>query len=639
MNTSWYQDALSSSLETSKWEHIPVVIFERPRMAAVGVAQEIAQLVRDREADGLKVVLGLATGSTPIFVYQELARLHREEGLSFRNVITFNLDEYHPISPDHARSYRRFMREHLFDHLDIPDSQIHIPDGAIPRGEVTAACERYEKQIVEAGGIDFQLLGIGRTGHIGFNEPGSSRRSATRLIHLDRLTRLDAIKDFQSEELVPRTAITMGVKTILQARRIVIMAFGEHKASIVARAVEGEVAPEVTATYLQDHENCLMVLDEAAAGQLTRIQTPWLVGPLDEVGLSWSDSMLRRAVTWLAQKTGKAILKLTDEDYNIHSLQELLSQYGNAYEINLRVFRQLHNTITGWPGGKPKGADKLPVTQPRPLRSPSAAVYPKRILIFSPHPGDDVLAMGGTLLRLAEHRHDVHIAYQVSGSDSVKDEILQRYLDFHQHVGGKPIHRERPDAVHVKAMKAAICRAEARAAARVCGVNPDCLHFLDLPFYEKAGEVYRQVSPEDIAITARLLEQIKPHQIYAAGDLADPHGTHRICLEILTQALQKSGREPWFADCEAWLYRGAWAEWPIHEVDMAVPFSPSELACKQRAVFQHESRKHQAPFLGGDGREPGQRTEDSARATSRLFDALGLPDYEAIETFHRWMLG
>jgi len=639
MNASWYQDAWASSLETSKWEHIPVVIFEQPKLAAARVAQEIAQLARDREADGLKVVLGLATGSTPIFVYQELARLHREEGLSFRNVITFNLDEYHPISPEHARSYHRFMREHLFDHLDIPESQIHIPDGAIPRGDVAAACERYEKQIAEVGGIDLQLLGIGRTGHIGFNEPGSSRRSLTRLIHLDRVTRLDAIKDFQSEELVPRIAVTMGVKTILQARRIVIMAFGEHKASIVARAVEGEVTAEVTATYLQDHENCLMVLDQAAASRLTRIQTPWLVGPLNEMGLGWSDSMLRRAVNWLAQKTGKAILKLTDEDYNSHSLQELLSQYGNAYEINLRVFRQLQNTITGWPGGKPPGANKSPVMQPRPLRSPSAAVYPKRILIFSPHPGDDVLAMGGTLLRLAEHRHDVHIAYQVSGSGSVKDEVLQRYLDFHQHVSGGPIHHEQPDdPVHVKAMKAAICRAEARAAARVCQVNPDCLHFLDLPFYEKAGEVYRQVSPEDIAITARLLDQIQPHQIYAAGDLADPHGTHRICLEILTQALQTSSREPWFADCDAWLYRGAWAEWPIHEVDMAVPLGPAEMACKQRAVFQHESRKHQAPFFGDDAREPGQRAEDAARATSRLFDALGLPDYEAIETFHRWTL-
>ncbi len=638
MNTSWYQDALSSSLETSKWEHIPVVIFERPKLAAARVAQEIAQLVRHREADGLKVVLGLATGLTPIFVYQELARLHREEGLSFRNVITFNLDEYFPIPPDHPRSYHRFMREHLFDHIDIPESQIHIPDGAIPRADVAAACERYERQIAEAGGIDLQLLGIGRTGHIGFNEPGSSRRSTTRLIHLDRLTRLDAIKDFQSEELVPRTAVTMGVKTILQARRIVIMAFGEHKAAIVARAVEGEVTAEVTATYLQDHADCLMVLDPAAASRLTRIQTPWLVGPLDEMGLGWTDSMLRRAVNWLARKTGKAILKLTDEDYNSHSLQELLSQYGNAYEINLRVFRQLQNTITGWPGGKPPGDDKLAVVQPRPLRSRSAAVYPKRILIFSPHPGDDVLSMGGTLLRLAEHRHEVNIAYQVSGSGSVKDEILQRYLDFQQHISGRSIRHEQPDLARVKAMKAAICRAEARAAARVCQVNPDYLHFLDLPFYEKAGEVYRQVSAEDIEITARLLNRIRPHQIYAAGDLADPHGTHRICLDILTQALRQCGGEEWFADCEAWLYRGAWAEWPIHEVDLAVPIGPSELACRDRAVFQHESRRHQAPFFGHDSPETGRHDGDSARATSRLFDALGLPDYEAIETFHRWTL-
>jgi glucosamine-6-phosphate deaminase len=636
VNTSWYQDASSSSLEMSKWEHIPVVIFEQPRTAAARVAQEIAQLVREREANGLKVVLGLATGSTPIFVYQELARIHREEGLSFRNVVTFNLDEYFPISAEHAKSYHRFMREHLFDHLDIPESQIHIPSGSGSRAEVAGMCEKYEKQIAEAGGIDLQILGIGRTGHIGFNEPGSSRRSVTRLIHLDRLTRLDAIKDFQSEELVPRTAVTMGVKSILQARRIVIMAFGEHKAAIVARAVEGEVSAEVTATYLQDHENCLMVLDAAAASQLTRNQTPWLVGPLAEMGLGWSEPMLRRAVNWLARKTGKAILKLTDEDYNSHDLQELLSQYGNAYEINLRVFRQLQNTITGWPGGKPPGEDGAKAVQPRVLRSASAAVYPKRILIFSPHPGDDVLSMGGTLLRLAEHKHEVHIAYQVSGSGSVNDEILQRYMDFHEQVGGKHLPKDATDVRQWRTLKATICRAEAKAAARVCGVDPDDLHFLDLPFYEKAGEVYRQVSAEDITITARLLEKIQPHQIYAAGDLADPHGTHRICLDILTQALRQVSGAPWFAECEAWLYRGAWAEWPIHEVDMAVPLSPAELACKQRAFNQHESQRGKA---AGDDRAPGQRAEDSARATSRQFDALGLPDYEAIETFHRWVLG
>jgi glucosamine-6-phosphate deaminase len=620
----------------SKGERIPVVIFDQPKVAAARVAQEIAQLIRDRAAQGRRAVLGLATGSTPIFVYQELIRLHREEGLGFQHVVTFNLDEYYPIAPEHAQSYHRFMCGHLFDHVDIDPANIHIPDGSVPRDAAREQAARYEREIADAGGIDLQLLGIGRTGHIGFNEPGSSRRSVTRLIHLDRVTRLDAIKDFQSEEQVPRTALTMGVKTILQARRIVLMAFGEHKASIVRRTVEGEPTPDIPATYLQDHENCLMVLDLAAAGQLARIQTPWLVAPLAEMGLAWTDPLLRRAVTWLAEKTGKAILKLTDEDYNSHGLQELLTEHGNAYEINLRVFRQLQNTITGWPGGKPPAADAPAVTQPKVLRSPSAAVYPKRILIFSPHPDDDVLSMGGTLLRLAEHGHEVHIAYQVSGSGNVKDEVLQRYLDFHSQLSGVPSLDSRPDALPDRDMKAAIRRAEARAAARVCRVNPDHLHFLNLPFYERAAEGHRQITPEDIDLTAELLDEFQPHQIYAAGDLADPHGTHRICLEILTQALRRVGNQPWFAGCESWLYRGTWAEWPIHEVDMAVPLSPAEVACKRRAIFQHESQKNQAAFLDGDHRELGQRADDSARGTSRLFDALGLADYEAMETFHRW---
>jgi glucosamine-6-phosphate deaminase len=637
MSTSWYQDALSFSLETSRWEHIPVVIFEQPKVAAARVAQEIAQLIRDHASAGRRTVLGLATGSTPIFVYQELIRLRREEGLSFRNVITFNLDEYYPITPDHAQSYHRFMREQFFDHIDIEPKQIHIPDGAMARRDVAAACEEYEKRIADAGGIDLQILGIGRTGHIAFNEPGSPRRSLTRLIHLDRLTRLDAIKDFQSEERVPRTALTMGVKTILQARRILLMAFGEHKAAIVARAVEGEVAADVPATYLQDHENALMVLDREAASQLTRIRTPWLVGPLHEMGFSWSDSMPRRAVAWLAQKTGKAVLKLTDEDYNSHSLQELLSQHGNAYEINLQVFRQLQNTITGWPGGKPQTADGTPVTQPRPLRSATAAAYPKRILIFSPHPDDNVLSMGGTLIRLAEHGHDVHIACQVSGSDSVTEEVVQRYLDFSRQVGANIPEGELASSP-IKAMKAAIRRAEARAAARVCQVNPDRLHFLDLPFYENSPAGYRHVSPEDIERTVELLREIRPHQIYAAGELADPHGTHRICLEILTRAFGQVAQESWFRECEAWLYRGAWVAWPIHEVDMAVPLSPSDVARKRRAVFQHESQKNLPPYLGDAMQSAGQ-ADDSAKVTSRLFDSLGLPDYEAVEAFHRWKLG
>jgi glucosamine-6-phosphate deaminase len=442
------------------------------------------------------------------------------------------------------------------------------------------------------------------------------------------VTRQDAVKDFHNEAAVPHTAITMGVRTILRARRLVLMALGEHKAGIVARTVEGEISAEVPATFLQDHENCLMVLDEAAAGQLTRIRTPWIVGSFAELGLAWSDAMMRRAVTWLARETGKAILKLTDEDYNSHSLQELLAEHGNAYEINLRVFRQLQNTITGWPGGKPPEDGAAPVAQPKPLLKASAPIYPKRILVFSPHPGDAVSSIGGTITRLAQQGHAVHVAYQVSGSGNVKDEVVERYVDFLDHMTMIPVHPP-PEQERIKA---AIRRAETRGAARVCGVSQECLYFLNLPFYDAAPEGHRRWTGEDVEITARLLRQIEPHQIYAAGDLADPHGTHRQCQEILTRAMELVKSDPWFAACESWLYRGMWVAWPIHEVDMAVPLSPSEVECKRRAVSQHESQKNPAPL------DHGQPVEDWTRATSRLFDALGLADYEAIETFHRWTM-
>ena len=616
-----YAEALPFPLETSRWERIPLVIYGQPKTAARQVAAEIAALIREREHEGRFAVLGLATGSTPIYVYQELVRLHQEEGLSFANVITFNLDEYYPITPDQAQSYHHFMREHLFDHVDLDPKRTHLPDSTVPRADAAAACAEYEELITRAGGIDLQLLGIGRTGHIGFNEPGSARRSNTRFIHLDRVTRQDALKDFPNEESVPRTAITMGVRTILAARRIVLMAFGEHKAGIIARTVEGDIDSDVPATFLQDHENTLLVLDEAAAGGLTRLRTPWVVGPLEEMNLAWNDAMVRRAVTWLAGETGKAVLKLTDEDYNSHSLQDLLAEGGNAYELNLRVFRQLQNTITGWPGGKPDA-----VEQPRPLLKASASVFPKRIVIFSPHPGDGARSIGGSITRLAQQGHAVHIVYQVSGSSQVRDEVVERYADFLEHMRLNPATTE-PDPVRVKA---AIRRAEARGAARVCGVLPERLHFLNLPFYEAAPEGHRRWTDEDAEITAHLLQEIQPHQIYAAGDLADPQGTHRQCQEILTSALSLVRNEPWFADCEAWLYRGMWMAWPIHEVDMAVPLSPAEVDCKRRAVTQYESQQN--PW--SDGRP----VEDWARAASRQFDALGLADYEAVETFRRWTL-
>ena len=408
----------------------------------------------------------------------------------------------------------------------------------------------------------------------------------------------------------------MGVRTILAARRIVLMAFGEHKAAIVRRTVEGEISPEVPATFLQDHENCLLVIDEAAAAELTRQRTPWVVGPLEEMGLAWNDAMMRRAVTWLACETGKAVLKLTDEDYNSHSLQDLLAEGGNAYDLNLRVFRQLQNTITGWPGGKPNARE-----QPRTLRAPSAAVFPKTIVVFSPHPGDGVRAIGGSLTRLAQQGHAVHLVYQVSGSNQVRDEVVERYIDVLEHMRMNPTNACDPARV-----RAAIRRGEARVAARVCGILPERLHFLNLPFYDAATEGHRHWSDEDVDLTARLLQEIQPHQIYAAGDLADPHGTHRQCHEILSAALAQVAHEPWFAQGEAWLYRGLWMAWPIHEVDMAVPLSPVEVECKRRAVAQHESQKEL----------PGSPGEDWAHAAGRQYDALGLADYEAVETFHRW---
>jgi glucosamine-6-phosphate deaminase len=620
MSGTLYPNAAPFPLETSRWERIPLVIYKQPRTAARDVAEEMAALIREREHEGRYAVLGLATGSTPIFVYQELVRMHRDEGLSFANVITFNLDEYHPMTPDQAQSYHHFMRQHLFDHIDLDPRHAHLPDGAIPRTDAARACAEYEERIARAGGIDFQLLGIGRTGHIGFNEPGSSRRSGTRFIHLDRLTRLDAVKDFQDEASVPRTAITMGVRTILQARRIVLMAFGEHKAGIVARTIEGGVDAEVPATFLQDHENTLVVLDEEAAAELTRRRTPWVVGPLEEMDLSWTDAMVRRAVTWLAAETGKAVLKLTDEDYNSHSLQDLLAEGGNAYGLNLRVFRQLQNTITGWPGGKPGSGE----AQPRPLHASSAAEYPKRILIFSPHPGDGIRSIGGTITRLAQQGHALHLAHQVSGSGQVRDDVEERYADFLEHMRMNPP----PFTPDPARLRAAILRAESRAAARISGVLPERLHFLNLPFYEAAAEGHRHWTDEDVDLTVKLMQEIQPHQIYAAGDLADPHGTHRQCHEILTAAFAHVQHEPWFAACENWLYRGMWMSWPIHEVDLAVPLSPDEVECKRRAVAQHESRKGPWP----DGRP----AEDWAHHASRLYDALGLADYEAVETFHRW---
>ena len=629
-------------------ERLATALYPDSEQASVAVAREIAALMRARAAEGRPVVLGLATGSTPTRLYEELVRLHRAEGLSFQNVVSFNLDEYYPMPPDSLQSYVRFMHEYLFDHVDIRPENVHIPDGTVAPGQVAAFCADYEARIRAAGGIDLQLLGIGRTGHIGFNEPGSGPASHTRLITLDHITRTDAASDFYGEENVPRRAITMGVGTILEAREIVLLAWGEGKAAVVKRLVEGKPTDSVPATYLQRHPRVRVVLDEAAGAELTRVKTPWLAGLTSD----WQQpATVRKAVTWLARQLAQPILKLTDEHYNAHGLSDLLATAGSAYSINIKVFNELQHTITGWPGGKPDADDTH-----RPERATPAR---KRVLIFSPHPDDDVISMGGTLLRLVDQGHEVHVAYQTSGNIAVFDDEAVRFADFaaeydvlfqqNDPAGEQFYHRVsdflrtkapgQVDSSEVQQLKGLIRRGEARAALRYAGLDPDeRAHFLDLPFYETGRVRKKPLGENDIRLTIDLLNEIQPHQIYAAGDLSDPHGTHRVCLAAIFEAvhrLQAAGA-PWLADCWVWLYRGAWQEWDVDQIEMAVPLSPQELVRKRRAIFKHQSQKDRPLFPGADQREFWQRAEARNRTTAQLYDQLGLPEYEAIEAFVRW---
>ncbi len=628
-------------------ERIPTEVFDRPAEASLAVAREIAELIRRRAAAGRRCVLGLATGSTPMGVYSELVRMHRDEGLSFANVVTFNLDEYYPSDPADLQSFHRFMREHVLDHVDIERAGVHIPDGTLPPGSVPGFCESYERAIRAAGGIDLQLLGIGRTGHIGFNEPGSERTSRTRLITLDRSTRRDAAADFFGEEHVPRRAITMGVGTILEARRVILLAFGEQKAAAVARAVEGCPTEAVPASFLQGHSGASVYLDRAAAEGLTRSRCPWVLGPVD-----WDDAMIRKAVIWLARKLDLPILKLVDEQYNENRLQDLLAERGPAYDLNLGVFRHLQRTITGWPGGRPPGG----AAAAPPGAAPAAGPFPRRVLVFSPHPDDDVISMGGTLIRLAEQGHEVHVAYQTSGGIAVFDDDAIRFADFAtefnrrfgiddersqelEHHVERFLRNKRPgqvDSPLVQEIKGLIRRGEARAAGRSCGVPPENLHFLDMPFYETGRPRKKPLGRADVRIVADLLERVRPHQVYAAGDLSDPHGTHRVCLNAISLAMARVAGRDWYRDCELWLYRGAWQEWEPQQIDMAVPLSPKELQRKISAIFKHQSQKDKALFPGADDREFWQRAEQRNRETARLYDRLGLAEYEAIEAFVRW---
>ena len=627
-------------------EKISCRIFERASQASVAAAGEIAALIRSRAAEGRQCVLGLATGSSPVGVYDELVRLHREEGLSLANVVTFSLDEYYPMQPGELQSYVRFIHEHLIDHVDIDSANVHIPDGTIPKEDVLEHCRQYEQQIRDAGGIDLQLLGVSRTGHIACNEPGSKQSTRTRMITLDRVTRMDAASDFFGAENVPRHAITMGVATILEARRVLLLAFGEGKAPIIAKTVEGEASSSVPASFLQNHLAAEVFLDDAAASGLTRIHSPWLIGPIN-----WNEEITRRAVITLADRVGKPILKLTEADYNEEGFQDLLAQHGRAYDINLRVFRHLQATITGWPGGKPEHAKQV---GDRP--GDRDDIFPKRIVVFSPHPDDDVISMGGTLIRLVDQGHDMHIAYQTSGNIAVFDDDALRFAEFaadfcrefeiraegldqlESHVD-EFLRNKRSgqvDSDEVQRIKALIRRGEAKEGARCCGVPEKNLAFLNLPFYQTGRVKKRPLGDEDVRITVDLLREIQPHQIYAAGDLSDPHGTHRTCLAAILQACLQCRDEPWYQDCAVWLYRGAWQEWATHQIEMAVPLSPQEVERKRAAIFKHESQKDRALFPGLDMREFWQRAEARNAETARRYDALGLAEYEAIEGFVRW---
>ncbi|MEQ6122946.1 glucosamine-6-phosphate deaminase [Pseudotenacibaculum sp. MALMAid0570] len=633
MNTRNIAYSPAGKFEETRFEKIHNVIFKSSNEASIIVAHEIAELIQLKQQEDKFCVLGLATGSSPIKVYEELVRLHKEEGLSFENVISFNLDEYLPMQKENIQSYHYFMHEHLFNHIDILPENIHIPDGTIENEDVYQYCVDYELQIKEAGGLDFQLLGIGRTGHVGFNEPGSHLNSGTRSITLDHLTRADAAPSFLGIENVPRKAITMGVATVMSAKRIVLLGWGQHKAQIIKETIEGEISSLVPATYLQYHKNTTFILDNEAGSELTRNKTPWLVGPC-----IWTKELKSKAIVWLCELTKKSILKLTDKDYNDNGMSSLLAQEGRAYDLNIEMFNKLQHTITGWPGGKPNADDEN-----RPERAEPAR---KRVIIFSPHPDDDVISMGGTFDRLVEQGHEVHIAYQTSGNIAVSDEEALKFAEVNSQLNCsdsiekiikdlKNKEKNSVDTLEVRKLKGLIRRSESFAATRYFNVPDNRVHFLDLPFYETGTIKKNKLSEKDVEIMCDLIETIKPHQVYAAGDLADPHGTHKVCLDALFAGLEKLKNESYMDDCWVWLYRGAWHEWETYEIEMAVPMSPDQVLKKRHAIFYHQSQKDGVMFQGDDNREFWVRAEDRNRLTAEKYNKLGLADYAAIEAFKR----
>ena len=620
--------------QKTRFEKIHTVIFENSKSASKLIAREIANLILSKQKKNEKCVLGLATGSSPISIYNELVTIHQNEKLSFKNVVTFNLDEYYPISKKNKKSYHSFMNHYLFSHVDIKKENIHIPDGELKKNEVFNFCKKYDQKIDELGGIDFQLLGIGRTGHIGFNEPGSSVNSVTRLVELDYITKQDALGSFSGFENVPNRAITMGINTILNAKRIVLIAWGENKKDVVIKAVESNISSKLPSSFLQNHPNTTFVLDNGSSLELTRIKNPWLVGSVD-----WNIELKTRAISWLCNKVDKPILRLSNKDYNENNLSELLENH-SVYDLNIEIFNRIQRTITGWPGGKPNSDD----TNRPERKSPSK----KRIIIFSPHPDDDVISMGGTFDRLINQGHDVHVVYQTSGNIAVSNDNVLKFIEVYEDIFDikdskinnlKKLLKNNKEIIadkFIRNIAGKIREKEAISATRFLGLSDSNTHFLKLPFYESGSVMKNEVTENDQRLMNEIILKVKPHQIYAAGDLADPHGTHAVCIKLLFKSLEQLKNKSFMKNCWVWLYRGAWHEWAINELDMAVPMSPEQVLRKRKAIFFHQSQNNSVMFQGDDKREFWERVEERNRDIAKQYRKLGLADYQAMETFRRY---
>ena len=638
------ENAFEHSVLT-RLEKIPTEIYESAEGGSFAIAKELATKIRLKQLAGETFVLALPGGRSPLSVYRELIRMHQEEELSFQHVVVFVEYEFYPLASVASGNLAR-LKEELFDHVDIKPENIFAPDGCMAKDDILEFCRQYEEKIQSFGGIDYMLLGVGSASNIMFNVAGTTISSRTRLVLLEGASRKEASRTFPSMENVPAGVVTMGIGTMMAAKHVILMAWGDDKSQIIAQTVEGKVSDAIPSSYLQGHPDAKVVIDLSAAYQLTRISHPWLV-----TSCEWDNKLIRRAIVWLCQLTGKPILKLTNKDYSDHGLGELLALYGSAYNVNIKIFNDIQHTITGWPGGKPNADDSN-----RPER---ATPYPKRVIVFSPHPDDDVISMGGTLRRLCDQHHDVHVAYETSGNIAVGDEEVIRYCEYLRDVCDKyspentaikekaeeiirylryeKVDNGEPERRDVLFMKGTIRREEARHACRYSGLKDENVHFLDLPFYETGLVKKNDLGEIDKDVVKKLLLDIKPDQMFVAGDLADPHGTHKVCLDAVLAAIDEVKEEEWMKNCRVWMYRGAWAEWEMDHIEMAVPISPEDLRFKRNAILKHQSQAESAPFLGDDERLFWQRAEDRNRATAELYRALGLASYEAIEAFVQYI--